>query len=183
MMWNSIWRNRVSIKSRSSLSARALLLGGMLDRCLSGLSARRLYLAIVWFTMAGVSAEELGLEGTWRLRSVGSSPLGSSSTHELPFFTITGVAVEGFDGCNHFFGSLDRPGAIAATRRACPDATIVLPLELNELGAHLRSARINGDVLTVPARGPYPASTYVRQAGSAGSLSTDVDPEDAASSP
>jgi len=134
-------------------------------RCLPWLSDRRVWLAIAWLTMAEVSAQELGLEGTWRLKSVDSSPLGLP-TDELPFFAIAGVDVEGFDGCNRFFGSLDRPGAIAATRRACPDAAIVLPLELNDLGAHLRSGRINGDVLTVPARGAYPASTYVRQAGS-----------------
>lgn len=129
----------------------------------SKLAGRRLWLAIGWFTIACASAGQAGLEGSWRLTSIASSPLESPAADELPFFTIKGMSVEGFDGCNQFFGPLDRPGAIGATRRACPAGTLVLPLDLSDLAAHLRTGRIEGDVLAVPARGPYPASTYVRQ--------------------
>jgi heat shock protein HslJ len=151
-------------------------------RCLFRLFGRQLWLAVAWCTMAGAAAEEPRLEGTWQLRSVASSTVEPLAADELPSFTIKGVNVEGFDGCNHFFGPLDRPGAIGATRRACAAGAMLLPLDLNDLAAHLRSGRIEGDVLAVPARGPYPASTYARQAGSEGSVSRDVGSDDPGSS-
>jgi len=53
-------------------------------------------------------------------------------------------------------------GKIASTRMACPDTTDMLPLDLNMLAEHLSDARVEADQLTVPSRGEYPESTYVR---------------------
>lgn len=110
-----------------------------------------------------VSASEFDLDGSWTLASIGPSKLPSVAGKERPTFTINGLDIEGFDGCNSFSGPLDEAGAIATTRQACPEDVVLLPLDLNDLGGHLMSGRIEGDVLTVPARGAYPASTYLRQ--------------------
>ncbi|MGI9504547.1 MAG: META domain-containing protein, partial [Geminicoccaceae bacterium] len=82
-----------------------------------------------------------------------------------PFFEIKGTGIKGFDGCNRFFGSLDKPGAISSTRRACPESTLKLPLDLSDLDAHLQTGCIKGDQFTIPASGRYPSSTYMRQLG------------------
>jgi len=132
--------------------------------CFSWLfSDRRLGMALAMVVMTGCAAAKPGLEGTWQLKSIDSSPIEAPSTDKLPFFTINGVAINGFDGCNQFSGSIDQSGAISTTRRACPASTLVLPLDLNELDRHLQNAQVDGDVLTVPARGSYPESTYIRQ--------------------
>ncbi len=110
-----------------------------------------------------MSAGDLKLEGTWQLEAIDSVAITDSSGKQTPFFEIKGSGVKGYDGCNRFFGSLDQPGAISSTRRACPDATLTLPLDLNDLHAHLQTGCQSGDQLTIPARGSYPASSYMRK--------------------
>lgn len=117
--------------------------------------------AIIGLGVTEMSGEELVFEGNWQLQSVNSEAVVEASGKPMPFFEIVGTAIRGHDGCNRFFGSLDRPGAIKMTRRACSSDTLKLPLDMNDLDAHLRIGSREGDVLTVPARGTYPASTYV----------------------
>lgn len=118
---------------------------------------------IPWLAITGCVAEAAGTDGTWQLASIDSSPIAASSEDKLPFFTITGTTIEGFDGCNTFRGPIDRPGAISATRRACSNVDYMLPMNLNELDAHFQNAKVDGDTLTVPAQGDYPESTYFRK--------------------
>ena len=106
-----------------------------------------------------MSGAEPAFEGIWQLQSIDSKTVAASGK-PMPFFEIIGTAIRGHDGCNRFFGSLDRPGAIKMTRRACSSDTLRLPLDMSDLDAHLRSGRRQGDVLTVPASSNYPASTY-----------------------
>lgn len=120
-------------------------------------------MVIPWLAISGCVAQEPGLDGTWQLTSIDSSPIEATPDERLAHFTITGTAIEGYDGCNQFSGPIDRPDAITSTRRACPDAKNMLPLNMNELDTHLKSAEIEGDVLKVPAQGDYSASTYLRQ--------------------
>ena len=136
----------------------------IISGCFSWLTARRLVLAAIpWFAMTGCIAEEAGLDGTWQLKAIDQTPIEASPEDQAPFFKVAGDTIEGFDGCNRFSGSIDRPGAISATRRGCLDVKNMLPMDLNELDAHFRSAEINGDTMTVPARGDYPESTYARK--------------------
>ena len=127
-------------------------------------------IGILGLTLVGcgavdVSADDLELDGTWQLESINSAAVTISSGKEMPFFKIEGSGVKGYDGCNRFFGSLDQPGAISSTRRACPDSTLKLPLDLSDLNAHLQTGCRSGDQLTIPARGNYPSSSYVRLLG------------------
>jgi heat shock protein HslJ len=121
---------------------------------------------IPWLAITGCVAEESGPNGTWQLASIDSSLIAATSEDRLPHFTITDKTIEGFDGCNQFSGPIDRPGAISATRRACPDLKNRLPMDLNALDAHFQSAKVEGDTMTVPARGDYPESTYTRMSAS-----------------
>lgn len=126
-----------------------------------------------------MSAGDLKLEGTWQLEAVDSVAVADTSGKQRPFFEIKGSGIKGYDGCNRFFGSLDQPGAISSTRRACPDSILKLPLDLNDLDAHLQTGCQNGDQLTIPARGNYPSSTYARQLG--GSAAAGGEPPDTTS--
>jgi heat shock protein HslJ len=102
------------------------------------------------------------LDGTWRLVSVDSRPLGQLPADQVPFFTVTGTTVSGFDGCNSFFGRIDQPGNINATRRGCSEETIKLPLDLNDLRSHLQTGTVDKNSLSVPARGQFPTSMFER---------------------
>jgi hypothetical protein len=102
------------------------------------------------------------LDGTWRLVSVDSRPLRQLPAIRVPFFTVTGITIIGFDGCNNFSGRIDQPGNISATRRGCLETTIKLPLDLGDLQAHLRTGTIDKKFLSVPARGQFPAAMFER---------------------
>jgi heat shock protein HslJ len=102
------------------------------------------------------------LEGTWSLVSVDSRPLRQLPADQVPYFTITGMTISGFDGCNSFDGRIDRPGNISATRRGCLEDTIKLPLDLGDLPSHLQTGTIDKNSLSVPARGQFPASMFER---------------------
>lgn len=102
------------------------------------------------------------LEGTWRLVSIDSRPLGQLPVSQVPFFTIKGMTVNGFDGCNTFSGRIDQPGNISATRRGCSEEAIKLPLDLDDLLSHLQTGTIDKNSLSVPTRGQFPASRFER---------------------
>lgn len=102
-----------------------------------------------------------GLDGTWRLYSVNAQPVAEGQPR-LPFFTISGRMINGFDGCNQFFGRIDQPLSVGATRMGCPPGALRLPLDLDDAGAHLDAGTIENGSLALPARGRFPASVYVR---------------------
>jgi len=111
----------------------------------------------------GCAAKKPQLDGTWILSSVDSTPVEKASEKVLPFFKIEGDNIEGFDGCNHFFGPITQPGAISSTRMACPDTSDLLPLDLNNVGQHLAEASVDETSLNLPAFGDYPTSAYIRE--------------------
>lgn len=102
------------------------------------------------------------LQGTWKLIEMNSRPVPPATADALPRFTIKDQAIEGFDGCNQFWGRLDQPGSIASTRRACPDGSLRLPLDLTDPWAHLRAGRIDKARLILPERGNMTASVFER---------------------
>jgi heat shock protein HslJ len=102
------------------------------------------------------------LQGTWKLVEINSRPVRPATTGALPVFTIKSQSIEGFDGCNDFSGRLDQPGSITATRRGCPERTLMLPLDLSDPMSHLRAGRIDKRKLMLPARGNMPGSVYER---------------------
>jgi heat shock protein HslJ len=108
---------------------------------------------------------ELRLDGTWWLVSSGSRSLVHLPPNEVPFFAVTDMTVQGFDGCNSFSGRLDQPGEINSNRVGCSDSAVRLPLDLNDLLTHLKTGRIENNVLRVPARGSFPEATFVRSEG------------------
>lgn len=111
---------------------------------------------------ACASTNFANFDGTWRLVSVDSKPLKQLPTEQIPYFTISGITINGFDGCNSFSGQIDQPGNIGATRRGCPENAIKLPLDFGDLPSHLQSGSIENDMLSIPARGPFPASLFER---------------------
>ena len=96
------------------------------------------------FSNPGHSAEIADLQGRWTLVAISGAPTGSSS----PFvhFEIKGTAISGFDGCNSFAGSLDKPEAIIATQRACPAGP---PFDVSDLIRNMRLATLVAGRLTV----------------------------------
>ena len=118
--------------------------------------------AIIAVLAASNACANASLEGTWRLVSVDSRPLKPLPADQVPFFTVTGMTVSGFDGCNSFSGRIDQPGNISATRRGCPETMIKLPLDLGDLPSHLQTGTIDKNSLSVPARGQFPASMFER---------------------
>jgi len=156
-------------------------LRGWRPSCATGI----LGLALVGSGAIDASAGDLALEGTWQLEAIDSVVVSDISGEQVPFFEVKGSGIKGYDGCNRFFGSLDKPGAIVSTRRACPDSMLKLPLDLNDLDAHLQTGCLKDDQLTIPADDSYPSSSYRRQFGAsaaAGSepsdaLSEDVGPD------
>lgn len=102
------------------------------------------------------------LQGTWKLREMRSRPVRPETAEALPRFTIRNQAIEGFDGCNEFWGRLDQPGSMASTRRGCPDARLTLPLDLADPWSHLQAGKVDGGRLMLPERGTVPASVFER---------------------
>lgn len=70
------------------------------------------------------------LQGSWKVVEIKSQPVRPAAVNALPVFTIKDQSIEGFDGCNSFWGRLDHPGSIASTRRGCLDESLKLPLDL-----------------------------------------------------
>jgi hypothetical protein len=100
------------------------------------------------------------LQGGWKLVEIQSQPVQPAAVNALPVFTIKGQSIEGFDGCNSFWGRLDRPGSIASTRRGCPDGSLKLPLDLTDPMSHLKAGRIDKGRLILPKREEIPDSVF-----------------------
>lgn len=110
----------------------------------------------------GCSGAGTGFDGTWTLSSIDSKPVSAGAADQLPYFTLSGQQVGGFDGCNEFSGGIDEPGGITATRRGCPPEAIMLPLDLHDLKSHLQTGSISGDVLSFPSYKRFPESKFQR---------------------
>jgi heat shock protein HslJ len=102
------------------------------------------------------------LEGNWRLVEITSQPVQPTAGHALPMFTVKDQAIEGFDGCNRFWGRLDQPGSMMSTRRGCPAGTLKLPLDLADPLAHLEAGRVVQGRLILPQRGDIPEAVFER---------------------
>ena len=122
-------------------------------------------IAVFGVTAVALCAGQLttgDLQGTWELAEIQSRPVERRGTNPLPTFTIKDQTIDGFDGCNKFWGRLDKPGGIASTRRGCLDEAIKLPLDLANAMSHLEAARVERDRLVLPARAGMPASVFRR---------------------
>jgi heat shock protein HslJ len=130
---------------------------------------------IIRIMMAGLAAFGVGaiaaragsltardLQGSWQLVEINSQPVRPAAGGALLGFTIKDGAIEGFDGCNRFWGRLDQPGSMASTRRGCPDGTLKLPLDLTDPMSHLTAGRIDAGRLMLPERAGIPASVFTR---------------------
>lgn len=102
------------------------------------------------------------LQGSWKLVEINSQPVQPTAVDALPVFTIKAQSIEGFDGCNSFWGRLDQPGSIASTRRGCLDGSLKLPLDLTDPMSHLKAGRIDTGRLILPARAEIPESVFKR---------------------
>jgi hypothetical protein len=102
------------------------------------------------------------LQGSWQLVEINSQPVRPAVGGALLAFTITDGSIEGFDGCNSFWGRLDQPGSMASTRRGCPDGSLKLPLDLTDPMSHLKAGRIDTGRLMLPERAGIPASVFTR---------------------
>lgn len=102
------------------------------------------------------------LHGSWELVEIGSQPVRPATREARPMFTIQTQSITGFDGCNSFWGRLDAPGSMTATRRGCLDGSLKLPLDLTNPMLHLQAGRIDKDRLILPAREAIPASVFKR---------------------
>lgn len=105
---------------------------------------------------------QLPPDGTWVLSRSGSTKLQDTQAN-LPFFTIVGGAISGFDGCNRFAGRLDLPHRIVTGQRACLRAHLKLPLDLSNPVAHLKAGRMSGGRLLLPARSGFEDSEFHRR--------------------
>jgi heat shock protein HslJ len=124
------------------------------------MAALAMFGAVTMSACAG--APGAAFDGTWALVSIDSRPVRGVGPDGPPRFTIKGQSIEGFDGCNQFSGRIDQPVSVASTRMGCPDGTLKLPLDLNNLQAHLAGARVEQDQMIVVARGAYAASVFKR---------------------
>jgi heat shock protein HslJ len=114
---------------------------------------------------AGMCASPLtasDLRGSWQLVELNSRPVPRQPATAVPMFTIKDQSIEGFDGCNTFWGRLDKPGSIASTRRGCGDDVLKLPLDLADPLSHLKTGRIQEDMLILPARPGMAQSVFRR---------------------
>jgi heat shock protein HslJ len=102
------------------------------------------------------------LQGSWKLVEINSQSVRPAAVHALPVFTIKDQSIEGFDGCNSFWGRLDQQGSIASTRRGCLDGSLKLPLDLTDPMSHLKAGRIDKGRLILPEREAIPASVFER---------------------
>jgi len=93
------------------------------------------------------------VQGRWSLVELASRPVHPSTSGSVPWFTIRSHAIEGYDGCNEFSGSLDKPGSIVATRRGCSDGALKLPLDLADPVPQLKAGKIIGNKLLLPKLG------------------------------
>jgi heat shock protein HslJ len=100
------------------------------------------------------------LQGTWKLVEVNSHAVRPSAATALLLFTIMDESIEGFDGCNDFWGRLDQPGTVSSTRRGCPDDVLKLPLDLSDPMSHLKSGQIEQGRLILPQRNAIPAAVF-----------------------
>jgi hypothetical protein len=96
------------------------------------------------FCNPGRSAEIADLQGRWTLVAISGGPTGSSfpSVH----FEIKSMAISGFDGCNNFAGSLDKPDEIITTQRECAAGA---PFDVSDLVRNMRLATLVAGRLTV----------------------------------
>lgn len=88
------------------------------------------------------------VQGRWALVSTN----GKAAAGAVAFFEISGRHISGFDGCNSFGGSLDRPDLIRKTERDCPGMD-PFPLDLADPLGQLSAANLEGDTLSLPVRG------------------------------
>jgi heat shock protein HslJ len=109
-----------------------------------------------------VSLTARDLHGSWKLVEISSQPVRPAAVNALPVFTIKDQSIEGFDGCNSFWGRLDQPGSIASTRRGCLDGSLKLPLDLTDPMSHLKAGRIDKGRLILPEREEIPESVFER---------------------
>jgi hypothetical protein len=95
-------------------------------------------------SIPGRSAEIADLQGRWTLVAISGAPTGNltPSVH----FEIKSTAISGFDGCNSFAGSLDKPDAIIATQRECAAGA---PFDVSDLVRNMRLATLVAGRLTV----------------------------------
>ncbi len=102
------------------------------------------------------------LKGSWKLVEIASQAVQLTTPDTLPIFTIQDQSIQGFDGCNRFWGRLDQPGSIASTRRGCLGGSMKLPLDLSDPLSHLQAGRIDNGRLILPERGGKPKSVFER---------------------
>lgn len=102
------------------------------------------------------------LNGSWELVEIKSQLVRPTAVNALPVLTIKDQSIEGFDGCNSFWGRLDQPGSIASTRRGCLNGNPKLPLDLTDPMSHLTAGRIDKGRLILPAQGDFPESVFER---------------------
>jgi hypothetical protein len=115
-----------------------------------------------FFVLARVSEGASELDGTWRLASVGGSKVKGDPT-QVPYFTIRGAEIAGYDGCNRFSGRLDEPERIVKTERACAGKVIEIPLDLGNIGRDLATAARTDRILKLPKRGQFEESVFMRE--------------------
>ncbi|MBY3465685.1 hypothetical protein HFN80_16970 [Rhizobium laguerreae] len=90
-------------------------------------------------------ADPAQLEGRWTLATTD----GRQRSGPPIYFEINGRRISGFDGCNNFGGSLDRPAMIRKGERDCPGLA-PFPLGLENPLRQLGQARVEDDVMTLP---------------------------------
>ncbi|MBY3081084.1 META domain-containing protein [Rhizobium laguerreae] len=92
--------------------------------------------------------DPLRFQGRWTLVSMHGKPADGAAA----FFEISGRQIKGFDGCNSFGGSLDRPALIRKTERDCPGMD-PFPLDLTDPLGQLHAASLEVDILSLPVGG------------------------------
>lgn len=103
------------------------------------------------------------LQGGWKLVTIGGQPVSQADPNLLPQFSIKDQTINGFDGCNRFWGQLDKPGSIAATRMACPESALRIPIDMNDVFSHLKMGTMTGKNLVLPALGSLPESVFEKE--------------------
>lgn len=111
---------------------------------------------------AGKMATITELQGKWVLESIGGRPV---DTEREVYFELTDRTLTGFDGCNRFGGSLDRPEAFRRTQRACPEDAVSLPLDLTDPLPQLESSKLAGETLELVLSGDRGTALLRRQSG------------------
>ncbi|MCB1378347.1 MAG: META domain-containing protein [Alphaproteobacteria bacterium] len=106
-----------------------------------------------------------GLNGTWVLVAIDGKRPDFSRNQFVPSFTISKGEISGADGCTRFSGPVnaENPKSIMWAETPCAQGTVMLPLDFQDLPAHLRTATVDGNSLRLAAHGGRPASTYERQ--------------------